>query len=74
MMHPDQMYQLRQLRHHDLRMETDQARAAHELAAKRAAWGSPWLAVWLRGLSARWARGFMFLGVPEATHPAGRSE
>ena len=35
MMNPDQMYQLRHLRHHDLRMEAEQTRTAQELAANR---------------------------------------
>jgi hypothetical protein len=35
MMHPDQMYQLRHLRHHDLRMEAEHARTAQELATNR---------------------------------------
>jgi hypothetical protein len=35
MMHPDQMYQLRHLQHHDLRMEAEQARTAQELAGNR---------------------------------------
>jgi len=55
-MHPDQMYELRQLRHSDLRMETEQARTQRELASSRAA-GRGWLATWLRRLSTRWTRG-----------------
>jgi hypothetical protein len=56
-MHPDQMYELRQLRHSDLRMETEQAWIRRELTSSRAAWGRGWLATWLRRLSTRWTRG-----------------
>ena len=35
MMNPDQMYQLRHLQHHDLRMDVEQARTARELAGNR---------------------------------------
>jgi len=52
-MHPDQMYELRQLRHIDLRMETEQARTRRELTNSRAAWGRGWLATWLRRLGIR---------------------
>ena len=47
-MHPDQMYELRQLRHSDLRMESEQARVRRELTSRRAARGSDRLMVWLR--------------------------
>jgi hypothetical protein len=56
-MHPDQMYELRQLRHSDLRMETEQARTRRELTNSRAAWGRGWLATRLRRLSTRWTHG-----------------
>ena len=56
-MHPDQMYELRQLRHSDLRMEAEQAQARWELISGRAAWGRGWLAAWLRRLSVRRMRG-----------------
>ena len=52
-MHPDQMYELRQLRHSDLRMETEQARTRRELTSSRAAWGRGWIATWLRRLRTR---------------------
>ena len=50
-MHPDQMYQLRQLGHSDLRMETEQARIRRELTSSRAAWQRSRLATWLRHLA-----------------------
>ena len=52
-MHPDQMYELRQLRHSDLRMETAQARTRRELTISRADRGRGWLATWLRRLGTR---------------------
>jgi hypothetical protein len=59
-MHPDQMYELRQLRHIDLRMETEQARTRRELTNSRAAWGRVWLATWLCRLSTCWTHGGVF--------------
>ena len=56
-MHPDQMYELRQLRHSDLRLETEQARARRELASAGATSSRGWLARWLRRLSMRRERG-----------------
>ncbi len=61
-MHPDQMYELRQLRHQDLRAEAKRARAIQELAGNRASWGRAWLATWLRRLSTRWTRGVVLTG------------
>ena len=57
MMHPDQMYELRQLRHSDLRMESEQARLRRELTSGQAAGRHGWLATWLRRLSIRRLRG-----------------
>jgi hypothetical protein len=56
MMHPDQMYTLRQLQHHDLRAEAEQARARRELIGNRTARGSAWFETWLRYLGLRRTR------------------
>jgi hypothetical protein len=56
-MHPDQMYELRQLRHSDLRMETELVRAQRELTSGLATWRRSWLATWVRRLSVRRLRG-----------------
>jgi hypothetical protein len=53
MMHPDQMYELRQLRHSDLRMESEQARAQRELTSGRAAKRHSRLLTWLQRLVVR---------------------
>lgn len=48
MMHPDQLYSLRQLRHQDLLAEAEQAQVSRELVGRRMAWGRTWLALWLQ--------------------------
>ena len=53
MMHPDQIYQLRQLRHSDLRMEMEQARARRNPTSGRATWRRNWLVTCLRRLGRR---------------------
>ena len=55
MMNPDQMYRLRQLQHHDLRAEAEQARARRELIGSRTAWGR--FLTWLRSVGMCSARG-----------------
>jgi hypothetical protein len=62
-MHPDQMYELRQLRHSDLRMETEQTWIRRELTSSRAAWGCGWLAPWLRRLSTHWTHTLSLAGL-----------
>jgi hypothetical protein len=47
-MHPDQMYELQQLRHRDLWAEVERARVQRTCSSNRASWGSAWLAAWLR--------------------------
>ena len=69
-MHPDQMYELRQLRHQDLRAEAKRARAIQELAGNRASWGRAWLATWLRRLSTRWTRGVLLTGRAGSNTPS----
>jgi len=56
-MHPDQMYELRQLRHNDLRVEAEQVRAQRELAGGHASRSRGWLVPWLRCLLVRRLRG-----------------
>jgi hypothetical protein len=62
MMHPDQIYTVRQLRHQDLRAEAEQARAQRELLGNRAPWGSAEFAAWFRHWSARRTRGVTLTG------------
>jgi hypothetical protein len=50
MMHPDQIYTVRQLRHDDLQAEAQQARMRRECADNRSAWARA--LAWLRRLSA----------------------
>jgi hypothetical protein len=50
-MHPDQMYQLRQLQHQDLRAEGEQARARRAGVSERMAERRAWLMTWML-----WAR------------------
>ena len=56
-MHPDQMYELRQMRHGDLRVEIERARVRRELTSGQVAGHHGWLATWLRRLSIRRLRG-----------------
>jgi hypothetical protein len=56
-MHPDQIYELRQLRHNDLRVEAEQVRTRRELASGRATRSRSWLVTWLRCLLVRRLRG-----------------
>ena len=56
-MHPDQMYELRQLRHRDLRIESELARVRRELTSVRTAWRSSWFMMWVRRLVVRQLRG-----------------
>ena len=53
MMHPDQIYSVRQLRHHDLRVEVEQARASRELVGNRTVGVCARLVVWIRRLGKR---------------------
>jgi hypothetical protein len=53
MMHPDQVYTLRQLQHDDLRAEAAAYQIERECAHERAAARRTWLATWLRRLSLR---------------------
>jgi hypothetical protein len=69
-MHPDQMYEQRQLRHQDLWAEAKRARAIEELAGNRASWGRAWLATWLRCLSTRWTRGVILTGRAASNTPS----
>jgi len=55
MMNPDQIYALRQLRHQDLQVEVECARATRELVGNRTAWGR--FATWLRAMGMRRRRG-----------------
>jgi hypothetical protein len=55
MMNPDQMYRLRQLQHHDLRAEAEQARAGRQLIGSRTAWSR--LLTWPRSVGIYSARG-----------------
>jgi hypothetical protein len=54
MMHPDQIYTVRQLQHDDLRSEARQARVRPELADNRPAWERGF--AWLQRLSQTWRR------------------
>lgn len=54
MMNPDQMYVLRQLQLHDLRVEAEQARATENLLDHRAARGR--FAAWLHSVGLRVAQ------------------
>ena len=69
-MHPDQMYELRQLRHRDLWAEAKRARAIEELAGNRASGSRAWLATWLRRLSTRWTRGVILTGRAGSNTPS----
>ena len=62
MMHPDQLYIVRQLKHQDLRAEAEQARAQRELFGNRTPWGSAGVVTWLRHWSARLSRGVTLTG------------
>jgi hypothetical protein len=62
MMHPDQIYTVRQLRHQDLRAVAEQARAQRELPGNRTPWGSAGFARWFRDWSARRFRGVTLTG------------
>ena len=53
MLHPNQMYRLRQLRHSDLRMESERARAQREFTSGRAAKRHSRLLTWLQRLVVR---------------------
>jgi hypothetical protein len=52
-MHPDQMYELRQLRHQELWAEAERERVKRECAGNQGTSGRAWLATWLRRLSLR---------------------
>jgi hypothetical protein len=54
-MHPDQMYELRQRQHQDLRLAEEMARARRAFVGKRTALGRAWLATWLRSVCLRQA-------------------
>ncbi len=53
MIHPDQIYTVRQLRHDDLRAEAAAHQIERECAHQHAAARRAWLATWLRRLSLR---------------------
>jgi len=72
MMHPDQIYTVRQLRHDDLRAEAQQARVRRDLADNRPAWRRG--LAWLYRLSASWRRGAMPTVRLEAANPSRRSK
>jgi hypothetical protein len=55
MIHPDQIYTVRQLRHDDLQAEAQQARVRWELADNRPAGGR--VLAWLLRLGTSWRRG-----------------
>ncbi len=55
-MHPDQMYELRQLRHQELWAEAQREQVKRECAGNQWTSGRAWLATWLRRLSARRTR------------------
>ena len=56
-MHPDQMYDLRQLQHSDLRMESERARAVRAFRSCPTGSNSNWFMIWLRRLIVRQLRG-----------------
>jgi hypothetical protein len=53
MIHPDQIYTVRQLQHHDLQAEAERERMKREFVGDQTAWGRVWPATWLRRLSTR---------------------
>jgi len=55
MMHPDQIYSVRQLQHQDLRAEAARQRANAELIGKRTNWRR--FVSWLRAAGVHWMRG-----------------
>ncbi len=68
-MHPDQMYELRQLRHSDLREETQQVRARRAFTSGRSTRGRGWLVTWLRRLSTRHTHGAMLTDRADEAYP-----
>lgn len=56
MMHPDQLYSVRQLQQQDLLAEAEQARVCQELSGSGAATRFTWLAPWLKRVSRARAR------------------
>jgi hypothetical protein len=67
MMNPDQIYALRQLRHQDLQLEVERARATRELVGNRTAWGR--FVAWLRSVGMRRTRGVTPTGQVEQSTP-----
>lgn len=65
MMHPDQLYSVRQLQHQDLLAEAEQARGRGGLAGTTLAGRLVWLAAWLRGATMGKVRGAAPAGPPE---------
>jgi hypothetical protein len=57
MTHPDLLYTVRQLQHHDLRAEAAAYHIERECAYECGAARPAWLATWLRRLSIRRLRG-----------------
>lgn len=63
MMHPDQLFSVRQLQHQDLLAEAEQAR--RERDGGPAARARTLLATWLERVGVRWMRGALGAGAPE---------
>jgi hypothetical protein len=66
MMHPDQLYSVRQLQHQDMLAEAKQARVWQEFSGRRTTARLTWLTLWLRRVGRGRTRRAMSRGAVES--------